>query len=172
MDLTRELLRAHTKSQATKIADYVNDNPTRFKVLVDTFLKGPYRITQRASWPLNLCVERKPTLVKPHLKRILRHLQEPGIHDAVKRNTMRMLQFCIIPKALHGSVADLCFQYLQSKKEAVAIKVFAMTVLSNIIEKEPDLKKELKIILEDQLPYASPGFTVRAHRVLKALGNS
>ncbi len=172
MDLTRELLQAHTKSQATKIADYVNDNPTHFKVLVDTFLKGPYRITQRASWPLNLCVERNPALVKPHLKRILKHLQEPGIHDAVKRNTMRMLQFCIIPKSLHGSVAGLCFQYLESKKEAVAIKAFAMTVLSNIIENEPDLKKELKIILEDQLPYASPGFTVRAHRVLKVLSDT
>lgn len=172
MDLTRELLRAHTKSQATKIADYVEDSPARFKVLVDTFLKGPYRITQRASWPLNLCIERHPALVKPHLKRILKLLQEPGIHDAVKRNTMRFLQFCTIPRALHGNVADLCFQYLESKKEAVAVKVFAMTVLSNLIENEPDLKKELRIILEDQLPYASAGFTVRAHRVLKALGNS
>jgi hypothetical protein len=171
MDLTRELLRAHSKSQATKIADYVSDNPIRFKALVDTFFKGPYRITQRAYWPLNLCVERNPDLVKPHLKRIVNYLHEPGIHDAVKRNTLRFLQFCSIPKALHGKVAALCFQYLESKKEAVAIKVFAMTVLSNIIENEPDLKKELKIILEDQLPYASPGFTVRAHRVLKALDN-
>lgn len=172
MDLTRELLRAHTKNQATKISDYVSDSPARFKALVDIFLKGPYRITQRASWPLNLCIERHPALVKPHLKRILKLLQEPGIHDAVKRNTMRFLQFCTIPRALHGNVADLCFQYLESKKEAVAVKVFAMTVLSSLIENEPDLKKELRIILEDQLPYASAGFTVRAHRVLKALGNS
>ncbi len=172
MDLTRELLRAHSRTQATKIADYVNDNPIRFKVLVDMFLKGPYRITQRASWPLNLCVERHPALVKPHLKRLLRFLQEPGIHNAVKRNTMRMLQFCTIPKTLHGTVASLCFEYLESKKEPVAVKVFAMTVLSTIVENEPDLQKELKIILEDQLPYASPGFTVRAQRVLKSLAKS
>lgn len=172
MDLTRELLRAHTKTQATKIADYVNDSPTRFKALVDIFLKGPYRITQRASWPLNLCVERNPDLVKPHLKRLLRFLQQPGIHNAVKRNTMRMLQFCPVPKTLHGVVASLCFEYLESKKEPVAVKVFAMTVLGSIVENEPDLQKELKIILEDQLPYASPGFTVRAHRVLKSLDKS
>lgn len=172
MDLTRELLRAHTKTQATKIADYVHDSPTRFKVLVDIFLKGPYRITQRASWPLNLCVERNPDLIKPHLKRLLKFLQEPGIHNAVKRNTMRLLQFCPVPKTLHGTVAALCFEYLESKKEPVAVKVFAMTVLSTIIENEPDLQKELKIILEDQLPYASPGFTVRAHRVLKSLDKS
>jgi len=44
-----------------------------------------------------------------------------------------------------------------------------MTVLHQLIQTIPDLKKELKIILEDQLPYASPAFTVRARKILKQL---
>lgn len=169
MDLAKEILKEHTRRQAIKIADYVGDNNIRFKALVDTYLKGPYRITQRGAWPLSLCIERHPDLIKPHLKKLLRFLHQPGIHDAVKRNTMRLLQFIEIPGSLHGEVASLCFQYLEQKNEPVAVKAFSMTVLSSIIKNEPDLKKELKIILEDQLPYASPGFTVRAKKVLKEI---
>jgi hypothetical protein len=42
-----------------------------------------------------------------------------------------------------------------------------MTVLYRLIEKEPDLKKELRIILEDELPYASPAFVSRARKILQ-----
>ncbi|HEY9046300.1 MAG TPA: hypothetical protein VIN08_10410 [Ohtaekwangia sp.] len=169
MDLRQEILREHSKKQASKIADYVLDNRQRFKVLVDVYLAGPYRVTQRAAWPLGLCVERNPVLIKPHLKRIIDYLEQPDIHDAVKRNTMRLLQFCDIPSRHHGQVVSLCFQYLQDGREPVAIKAFAMTVLHQLIQTIPDLKKELKIILEDQLPYASPAFTVRARKILKQL---
>ncbi|HEY9004984.1 hypothetical protein [Ohtaekwangia sp.] len=169
MDLRQALLREHSKKQASKITDYVADNPVRFKVLVDIYLEGPYRVTQRAAWPVGLCVEKHPELIRPHLKRVIDYLRKPGIHDAVKRNTMRLLQFCDIPKRYHGALIDLCFQYLQDHKEPVAVKAFAMTVLYRLTQTIPELKKELQIVLEDQLPYASPAFTVRARKILKEL---
>ena len=166
MDLQKVILKEHSRAQATKIADYVGDNTALFKELVEVYLNGPYKITQRAAWPLSLCVENYPKLIKPHLGRILAFLDKPGIHNAVKRNTLRLLQFVTIPKQYHGRVADICFNYLQDKKEPVAVKVFSMTVLSNIIINEPDLRRELRIILEDQLPYASPGYLSRARKIL------
>lgn len=170
MDLTKALLKEHSKAQMTKIVDYVGQNKARFKVLVEVYLSGPYRVTQRAAWPLSYCVERYPGLVKPHLKRLLDFLDKPGIHDAVKRNTLRLLQYIELPKRLHGRVADLCFQYLQSKREPIAVKAFSLTVLQRIVEVEPELGTELKIIIEDQLPYASPAFRSRAMKVLKTIG--
>jgi hypothetical protein len=169
MDLRKEILKEHSKKQKSKVVDYVGDSPIRFKALVDVFLQGPYRVTQRAGWPLSYCVERSPALIKPHLKAILDHLRMPGIHDAVKRNTMRFLQFIEIPKRYQGQVADLCFEYLQNNKEPVAIRVFSMSVLASIAEENPDLKKELMMLIEDQLPYAKPAFISRARKVLKAL---
>lgn len=170
MDLTKALLKEHSKAQMTKIVDYVGQNKARFKVLVEVYLAGPYRVTQRAAWPLSYCVERHPSLVIPHLKRLLEFLNKPGIHDAVKRNTLRLLQYCELPKRLHGRVADLCFQYLQSKREPIAVKAFSLTVLQRIVEVQPELGTELKIIIEDQLPYASPAFRSRAMKVLKGIG--
>ena len=167
MDLTKAVLLAASKKRVNDIVRYVENDPQKFEKLVTIYLKGPYRITQRAAWPISYCVEHHPKLVIPHLGKILRQTKKPDAIDAVKRNTMRLLQFIDIPKKYQGEIAVLCFRYLENKKEAVAIKAFAMTVLSKIAEVQPELRNELKIVLEDQLPYAKPAFISRARKILK-----
>ncbi|HEY0742488.1 MAG TPA: hypothetical protein VGD40_13530 [Chryseosolibacter sp.] len=169
MNLREELLKEHSKRQAEKIIKYVGNDPSRFKMLVDVFLAGPYRVTQRAGWPLSGVAERYPQLVKPHLPELLKHLSKPGIHDSVKRNTIRLLQHVEIPKKLHGQVADICFSYLTSNEEPIAVRVFAMSVLERIARENPELKRELQIIIEDHLPFASAAYLSRARKVLKNL---
>ena len=168
MDIKKELLKEHSKRQTTKIVNYVGSSPARFKVLVKTFLAGPYRVTQRAGWPLSYCVREHPKLISPHLKPILKMLDKKDAHVAVKRNIMRLLQDIEIPKQLFGTLTDKCFTLLDPK-ETIAVRVFSMTVLANIAKQEPDLKKELTIVIEDQLHYASAGFLSRAKKVLKEL---
>jgi hypothetical protein len=169
MDLKREILKVHSKTQTNRIVRYVGKDPKRFNTLVKVFLAGPYRVTQRAAWPVAYCVEHHPDLVKPHLSTLLKHLGKPGIHDAVKRNTIRLLQFIDIPKRNQGQVAAICFQYLQDTKEPVAIRVFSMAVLGNLARENPELKQEIAILIEDHLPYASAAFRSRAKKVLKEI---
>lgn len=163
------LLKKHSKAQKNTIVKYIGNNPKRFAGLVDVFLKGPYRITQWASWPLSSCVELHPNLIKPHLKKILTNVMKPGQHDAVKRNTIRLLQYIDIPKSLQGLAADVCFQLLSDIKEPVAIRAFSITVLSKLALEQPDLKNELIPIIEQQLPYSSAAFVSRARKALKEL---
>jgi hypothetical protein len=87
--------------------------------------------------------------------------------DPVKRNTLRILQYVSIPKKQHDAAVDLCFQYLENRKEAVAIQVFAMTVLANIVKEYPELKKELILLLEDRIENSSAGFRSRARKILQ-----
>ena len=68
-----------------------------------------------------------------------------------------------------GKVADVCFDYLASPKEAIAIRVFAMEVLFNICKKEPELADELKLLIEDHYPHSSAGFQSKARKVLKSI---
>ncbi len=157
------------KKQKDRIVHYVGHDPKRFAALVDVFLQGPYRVTQRAAWPLGHCIERYPGMLKPHFRKILAQLGKKNIHDSVKRNTLRMLQFVHIPKAHQGITTDLCLTFLADSKEPVAVRVFAMTVLANISKEVPELKNELIPLLEDQLPYASAGFISRSGKVLKQL---
>lgn len=168
MDIRKLLEKGQSKALTDKIVAFVGADPERFNTLMTTFLEGPYRVTQRAAWPLSYCVKNHPFLVGPHYPSVLKILARPGIHDAVKRNIVRLLQFVEIPKRYQGQVIEACFK-LMGPKEPTAVRAFSMTVLANLASEHPDLKKELKIIIEDQLPYSSAGYLSRAKKVLKQL---
>ena len=169
MDLKATALKEHSKAQCNKIVKYVGNDPKKFAELVNVFLSGPYRVTQRISWPLSCCVEQNTTLIHPHLTKILKYVQTPGVHDAVKRNVVRLLQFIDIPRKNQGVVADICFKFFNDSKEPIAVRVFSMTVLANLAKEIPELKNELIPLIEDQMPYASAGFVSRGRKVLKEL---
>jgi hypothetical protein len=109
MNLIKSILKEHSKATTTKIVSYVGNDPVRFRELVNLFFGGPYRVTQRAAWPLSYCVQKHPTLIKPHLKKILNHLKKPGIHDSVKRNTVRLLQDIKNPQKSAGQSCKCLF---------------------------------------------------------------
>src|SRR6478609_1477537 len=107
MDIKKELLKAHSLSQTKKIVRYIENDGKRFAMLIDVFMKGPYRVTQRAAWPLSISVERHPNLINPHLKKLLTFTVRKDAHPAVKRNVLRMLQFTDLPKSLHSRIAEI-----------------------------------------------------------------
>jgi len=170
MNLKDEILREHSKRQALRITSWVGSDRRRFARLMDLFLHGKYRVTQRSAWVVSLCAEKHPWLIHPHLRRMIRKTQEPGVHDAVKRNVVRILQFIDVPADLLGEVATVCFDFLAAPREPIAVRVFSMTVLSHIARKEPDLKNELRLLIGQQLEHhVSPGFRSRAQKVMKVL---
>lgn len=169
MDIRQQLLADHSKSNTQLILDYIGNNQQRFDHLMNLFLNDEYRVTQRAAWVVGEMARIHYELVKPHLKPMIMNLKTPGIHDAIKRNTVRVLQEMELPKDLWGETADICFKFLLDKNEAIAVKCFSMTVLLTITQKIPELKDELRIIIEDQMPYGSAGFKSRGNKTLKAL---
>ncbi len=82
-----------------------------------------------------------------------------------------MLQNIEIPNKLQGLAATVCFQLLASQQEPVAVKVFSMTVLANITKVEPDLKDELRVLINEQMELESAAFKSRGNRILKMLEN-
>jgi hypothetical protein len=94
-------------------------------------------------------------------------LDADDVPVAIQRNTMRLLQYCEIPPRFHGTLIDRCFDYVKDRSTPIAVRALSMTVLHRLIEKEPDLRKELRIILEDELPYASAAFVSRARKILQ-----
>lgn len=168
MDVRKELEKGHSKALTDKIVRYIDSDQDRFNSLITIFLEGSHRVTQRAAWPMSYCVMNHPFLINPHYKTVLKSLAKPGIHDAVKRNIMRLLQFVEIPRQHQGSVIEHSFR-LMDPKEPIAVRVFAMTVLANLARQHPDLKKELKLIIEDQLPFASAAYLSRSKKILRQL---
>jgi hypothetical protein len=166
MDLRSEILKEHSKAQCLKIVAWVGSDKKRFNELLQLFLHDEYRVVQRSAWMLSVVAEEQPQLIAAHLDAIVKKMNEPGVHVAVKRNVVRILQFIPIPEHLHGIVMNTCFQLLADPKETVAVRVFSMTVLTDLSKIYPDIKQELKAIINDVLEHeASAGFRARARNL-------
>jgi hypothetical protein len=162
MNLQEEILKEHSKEQCKKIVEWVGNSQKRFDELFHLFLTGQYRITQRAAWPMSYCVIEHPAFIKKKFSKLISNLQKPHLHNAIKRNTMRLLQHVEIPKKLQGQVMDICFNYVASPNEAVAIKAFSLTVLGNLAKQYPEILPEIKLLIEEQLPHQTAAFKSRA----------
>jgi hypothetical protein len=167
MNLEEELLKGHSAEQSTKIAGFVCEDPIRFAQLLEIQNAGNYRINQRASSATALCVKHNPSLLTPHIEGLLNLLRTAP--STTQRNILRLLQYCSIPPQLMGEASEICFDFVVSKKQPIAVRVFSMTVLYNIAREEPGLANELKIVIEDQIEYSSAGFRSRGSKILKGL---
>lgn len=167
-DLAAMVMESRTKAAAAGVANYVEKNPRRFQALLQLFIQGDYRLTQQASWPLSLCLERNPALAAKHLSSLLDAL-ESSSNPAVIRNTVRILQFVSIPEKIAGRVMTICFGLVMNPKAAVAPRAFALTVLSNLSVRYPEIIPEIRLCIEQQSIGATAGFLARARRVQKEL---
>ncbi|MFK8005779.1 MAG: hypothetical protein AB8H03_05380 [Saprospiraceae bacterium] len=165
MDIREALLQEHSRNQALKIASYIGTSQKRFDELMKYFFDDNWRLNQRAAYSMNFTVERNPQLFKKHLKKAVLNLRTPK-HDAVKRNTLRILENYTIPEKLLGTVVDICFEFLASPKEPIAVKYFSMGILFREAKKEPGLFHEIKVLIDDQMPLGSPGFRNKGQKIL------
>ena len=170
MNLREAILAGHSKTNCEKIVKWIGNNQQRFDELVKIFLNDEYIVVQRAGWPLSELAIKYPSHIQPHLGTILTYVNKPGLHTAVKRNTVRLLQKIIIPKKYHGKVMTICFDYLLCPDEEIAVKAFSLTVLHNLSKSYPEIKQELKTIIEDRWEFETAAFHSRAKKILKDIG--
>src|SRR3954447_16357551 len=112
MELRKAILAEHSKAQTNAIIKWIGNSQERFDMLFQLFLRDEYRVVQRAAWPLSYCVIEHPELIAKHFKELVTNLQTPELSDAVKRNTLRLLQHIEMPERFHGKIMNLCFDYI------------------------------------------------------------
>ena len=113
-----------------RIVEYIGDDKQRFDELINLFFNDVYSVGQRAAWVVSYCAKPHPELIHPYIKKMLKNLDNQ-VHDAVKRNTVRVLQNISIPKSLQGLAVKQCFRLCKSN-EPIAVKVFSITILGNL----------------------------------------
>jgi len=168
MNLRETILAEHSKANCNRIVDWVGQSQKRFDELFSLFLNSEYRITQRAAWPISYCVIDHPSFIEKHFSKLVKNLHKPGIHDSIKRNTVRLLQHVEIPRKFHGELMDICFRYISSPDEPVAIKAFSLTILQNLSKLYPEIKNEVKLIIEERWEQETAAFKSRARKFLKS----
>jgi hypothetical protein len=169
MNLRETILSEHSKATCNKIVHWVGNSQQRFDELFRLFLNDEDVVKQRAAWPLSYAVMAHPDLIRNHIDKLLKNLQKPKLHTAIKRNSIRLLAEIEIPEKFHGRVMSRCFDYLVDPAEAVVVKVYSMMVLQNFSKQYPEIKQELKTIIEERWAYETGAFRSRGKKILKAL---
>src|SRR4051812_14440844 len=106
MNLRETIQSAHSKECTDKILAWVGDSQQRFDELFNLFMNDEPVIVQRAGWPVSYAVQKHPAFINKHFSRLLKKLKEPNLHNAVKRNSTRLLQDVSIPVKFQGQVMD------------------------------------------------------------------
>lgn len=169
MMLQQLLAKKRSKATVHQITVFVGNDSNRFAELVEAMFHGTPQATFTAAWSMSYCAEQFPELLHKHYTSLLAAVSKKDSSETLKRNIIRAFQFAEIPKRHQGKVATCCFRFLEDKKEAIAIRVFSMSVLANLAMENPGLKEELILLIEDGIPYASPAYLSRAKKVLKRL---
>ena len=167
MNLEDILINEHSKTTCDKIVHWVGNNQLRFDQLFSLFIGNDPLLAQRASWPLGYAAVANPRLIDKHFKELLENVKKKGVHNAIKRNTVRILQDISIPEDFQGDVMNLCFDYLMSPEEKPAIKAFSLTVLQNLSVQYPEILPELRTIIQDRWDFESKAFQSRARKILR-----
>lgn len=165
MDIRETLLKEHSKANAMKIANFIENDEQKFAELMELFFTDEYRVAQRAAYAFLVSVERHPELVKPYLKKLVSQMKRKDVHDAVKRNVVRALQFVEIPSSLEGIIYSHCFDLVEDMSEPIAVRAFALTVATRIAKQEPVLIDELCLAVEKYMKDPSPALRVRIRKL-------
>jgi hypothetical protein len=153
----------------TAIVQEVANSQKKMDELMQCFVDGPLRITQRAAWPMSDIAKKHPHLLFKYYPTLITLLNQKDKPDAINRNILRALQFVTLPEEHEGNILDVSFRLLNSTTEPVAVKAFSMTVIYNLTFKYPDIVPELNASLTALLPNGSMGIKSRGNKILKAI---
>ncbi len=168
MNYKEQLLTEHSRTNTDFIAQAIGNKPAELQKIIDIIYLQPAPLPQRASWLLSVVNSRHPQLLTPHIPLFIRTVHHFHI-DGIRRNIMHVLAQHTIPEQQQATLLDICFHFLLSPTETVAVKVHAMKVIANLSRLHPEIKGELRSVIQQQLPKNTVAFAARARLILKKL---
>lgn len=170
MDLREEILKDRSKENMIRLASILSEEKSLIEKLLNLIrIEKEESPAIRLAWLIQHLDDFNQKSLIPYQKDILEILEDGSPFDGVKRALVRALSMQTIKEEKLGIAAEICFNYLHSAEESIAVKVHAMTVLWKIVQRIPELRDELIFSLEEQFPYQSAGFQSRARKILKKL---
>lgn len=150
MNIREDILqeKIYSKTDALRISEYACSSKNNFEELMQCFLNNEDRLAQRAAWTVSLAVKKNKIIIEPYIEILANQLGRKDVHDALIRNSVRILEAIEIPAALHGQVMNSCFEYIENPLTPIAIKAFSLTTLYNLSKVYKEIRPELKTIIE------------------------
>ena len=155
-----------SKKHIAQIVNRVHTSAVSVDALMEIFLGDHPRNAELSAWVVGDLGQKHPEMFIKWLPQLIEVLNSENVHGSLKRNALRILEKTNIPDEFLDAATDVCFRLLADPFEEVAIRAFSMGVLSQSCERVPELWPELQLILEENMPHATPAFVSRAKKLM------
>lgn len=151
------------------IVNEASANEECLTMLIDMALNSDHPRSWRAAWVADKIYDSKPELIGPYITRMVMQLSREN-SSSKKRHFLKLISLHEISSEYHSFLLEYCIRCFTSAAEPVAVRVYAMQILYNISEKEPELKPELHaLILHETEIHSSPGLKARGKKLVDKL---
>ncbi len=167
-ELVEKIENCNSKVSALIITDLVVKQPKFIDILFEMMFKYENKKHWKAAWILDHVYTSKSELVNPYINQLISLFTQTS-SSSIQRIAGKILSFHDINANVDGIFINNCVDMIISETVPVAVKVHAMQLIYNISTLYPELKVELKLIIEEHIPNNTVGFKSRAKKLLKSL---
>ncbi len=167
-----QLINSKNKKEWIKIArEVLNEN--KLERLIQLFIQTDNkRIAQKAAGVFMTIVDLDKNAFYNYQERLVKQLSSPDLTTTQSRNIFRLFQFVYIREEVEGELLDAAIKILEQPTQPIAIRAFALTTVSKIAERYPEIIPEIRHLIELNLEMGnSSGFNNRAQKILRKLNN-
>jgi hypothetical protein len=164
------LLKGNSRSYTDFVAEIVLNRPELVNELWEIYLSSEEPVSRRAAWIIDTASEDKPGWIEAFLPQLINKLPQFN-HDGLKRHALRMIARMPFPAGTEGELLNLCFTWLLSTTESVAVKMYCIQILYRLSAAEPDILQELYDTIDFQMADGTPGFRSIGSKILRKIDN-
>ncbi|MFC2081551.1 hypothetical protein ACFLR8_05020 [Bacteroidota bacterium] len=168
MDIREFLTLNSSRLNADILADKIEEDLDVFDLVWEIMLEDDPPVSMRAAWSISVFVMKHPYFIEPKIPDVVAALSEIK-SESVRRSLLKLLTLVPIPDEQSGFLFELCFGIVESPGAAIAHRAYAMKILYNISETEPELKSELIALFESYMDDESAGIQACSRNLLKQL---
>jgi len=161
MDIRAQLLSELSRANVDFTIHSLGNSKEHFRELIEIILNDKDPLPMRASWVAEGITARYPALIDPYMKELVSKFSHPG----TMRNILKIFSRIDINKKFHGEIAHTCFDWITDEDKPVAVKVYSMQILANLIRIYPELENEFMELIDEQIPRSSAGFKACAKKI-------
>jgi hypothetical protein len=170
MDYAEELSKELSRYNIDRVVSMIGGHPEAFSQLFRIFEESEPFLKPRVAWAVAIILDQYPYLGIPYQEQMSEILRNP-LHPAVTRTIMRYFSQIDIQENLQGEIYEKSIKYLMETGCPPAIRVHSMQIMFNLGTQNPDLLNELKLVLEEILPYSDGGVLNRGTKLLKKINS-
>ena len=146
------------------IANWAGTNAERIADLVDITLNADGQTAARALWALEKVAAAHHNILLPHIPALVAALPR-FTFSGMRRIACKILMLTDVPQDFDGPIIDFCFRMLETPDEPIGVKANCMSLIAQRLHLYPELKPELKAIVDDILTTTeSRGLASRARK--------